>query len=145
MGSLRRILVATDFTEPAERALDWAVQIAAPIGASVLVLHAYEIPVLGFPDGALAASAEVTARVTEAARVALEKTVETRRGSGVPLEAVLREGPASDEIGAAAHELDADLIAIGTHGRRGVARALLGSVAEKVIRIADRPVAVVHA
>jgi nucleotide-binding universal stress UspA family protein len=144
MDSLHRILVATDFTEASERALDWAVQIATPVGASVLVLHAYEIPVMGYPDGAMVASAEVAARISEAAKVALEKTVEARRGSGVVLEAVLREGPAWEEIGSAAHDLEADLIAIGTHARRGVARALLGSIAEKVIRTADRPVAVVH-
>jgi nucleotide-binding universal stress UspA family protein len=141
----RRILVATDFTDGSERALDWAIELAAPIGASVVVLHAYEVPVMGFPDGAMVASADVAASIVEAAKVALERTVEARRGLGVPLEAVLRAGLAWQEIASVAHELHADLIAVGTHGRTGVARAFLGSIAEKVIRTSDRPVAVIHA
>jgi nucleotide-binding universal stress UspA family protein len=144
MATLRRILVATDFTETSNRALDWAIELAAPLGASLTVMHAYEIPIVGFPDGALIATADIAARISDAARAALEGTVEQRRGRGVPLEAVLREGVAWEEINSVADEKDADLIVIGTHGRRGLARALLGSVAENVIRTARRPVTTIH-
>jgi nucleotide-binding universal stress UspA family protein len=58
--------------------------------------------------------------------------------------AVLREGVAWEEVNSVAKEIDANLIVIGTHGRRGLARALLGSVAENVIRTSTVPVLVIH-
>jgi nucleotide-binding universal stress UspA family protein len=144
MAELRRFLVPTDFTETSERAIDWALDLAARVGASVTVMHAYEIPVLGFPDGALIASPEIAARIAEAGRGALDRTVEKYKGRGVPLDAALRDGVAYEEINAMAESIHADLIVIGTHGRRGIARALLGSVAENVIRTATRPVVTIH-
>jgi nucleotide-binding universal stress UspA family protein len=144
MANIRRILVATDFTATSNLALDWAIELAAPLGASVTVIHAYEIPVIGFPDGALIATSEVAARISTAARAALDSVVEQREGRGVPLTSKLREGVAWEEINAVADEMDADLIVLGTHGRRGIARALLGSVADKVIRTSHRPVTTLH-
>jgi nucleotide-binding universal stress UspA family protein len=144
MASFRRILVATDFTETSGRALDWAIELAARLGASVTVVHAYEIPVLGFPDGALIATSDVAARISGGAQAALGNTVEEHRGRGVPIDGILREGAAWEEIEAVADSIDADLIVIGTHGRRGLTRALLGSVAEKVVRTSRRPVATIQ-
>jgi nucleotide-binding universal stress UspA family protein len=144
MTELRRILVPTDFTETSDRALDWAMGIAARVGASVTVMHSYEIPIIGFPDGAIVATPEIATRIADASRAALESTVEQRRGRGVPLDSVLREGVAWEEINAVADQMDADLVVIGTHGRRGLARALLGSVAENVIRTAHRPIVTIR-
>ena len=107
-------------------------------------MHAYEIPVVGFPDGALIPTADVAARITEAATKGLDSLVEARRGRGVPIEGVLCQGVPWEEINSTAERLDADLIVIGTHGRRGLARALLGSVAENVIRTSSRPVLTIH-
>ncbi|HEV3192443.1 MAG TPA: universal stress protein [Polyangiaceae bacterium] len=144
MTELRRILVPTDFTETSDRALDWAMGIAARVGASVTVMHSYEIPIVGFPDGAIVATPEIATRIADASRAALESTVDQRRGRGVPLDSVLREGVAWEEINAVADAIDADLVVIGTHGRRGLARALLGSVAENVIRTAHRPIVTIR-
>jgi len=144
MTELRRILVPTDFTETSDRALDWAMGIAARVGANVTVMHSYEIPIVGFPDGAIVATPEIATRIADASRAALESTVEQRRGRGVPLDSVLREGVAWEEINAVADEIEADLVVIGTHGRRGLARALLGSVAENVIRTAHRPIVTIR-
>jgi nucleotide-binding universal stress UspA family protein len=144
MAELRRFLVPTDFTETSDRALDWAIDLAARVGASVTVMHAYEIPVLGFPDGALIATPEVAARISDAARGALDRTVARCKDRGVPLDAVLRDGVPYEEVNTLAEAIKADLIIIGTHGRRGLARALLGSVAENVIRTATRPVVTIH-
>ena len=60
------------------------------------------------------------------------------------MKAILRDGVAWEEVNAVAKEIDANLIVIGTHGRRGLARALLGSVAENVIRTSTIPVLVIH-
>lgn len=145
MAELRRILVPTDFTETSDRALDWALNLAARLGSSVVtVMHAYEIPILGFPDGALIATPEIASRISDAARAALDRTVAKSNHRGVPLDSVLRDGVAYEEINAVAEAMNADLIVIGTHGRRGLARALLGSVAENVIRTSTRPVVTIH-
>jgi nucleotide-binding universal stress UspA family protein len=136
----RRILVPIDFTEVSSHALDWAIELAASVGASVTVLHSSAIPVVGFPDGALIPTPQVATGMSEAAGSALEAAVAGRRGGPVPLETMLREGEAWEEIVNAADEIDADLIVVGTHGRHGLARALLGSVAEHVVRTSHRPV-----
>ena len=144
MAGFRRILVATDFTETSDRALEAALELASRLGASLTVMHAYEIPILGVPDGALVATPELAVRLSEAARTALDATLKRVEGRGVRVEAVLREGVAWEEIDHVADEIDADVIVIGTHGRRGLARALLGSVAENVIRTTYRPVLTIH-
>ena len=144
MAGLQRILVPTDFTETSEHALDWAVSLAERLGASVTVMHSYEIPLASFPDGAIIATAEMAARISEAAQQALADTVERRKARGISLDSVLREGVAWEEINAVADSIDADLVVIGTHGRRGLARALLGSVAENVVRTARRPIVTIR-
>ncbi len=144
MPDLRRILVPTDFTETSEHALQWALALAQRLGASVTVMHSYEIPIIGFPDGSLIATPEIASRIADASRAALESTVERQRGRGIPLDSVLREGVAWEEINAVAESIDADLVVIGTHGRRGLTRALLGSVAENVIRTAHRPIVTIR-
>jgi nucleotide-binding universal stress UspA family protein len=107
-------------------------------------MHSYEIPIVGFPDGALVATPDVAMRIADASRQALEGAVARRHGLPVVVEGVLREGVAWEEINRLADEIDADLIVIGTHGRKGLARALLGSVAEKVVRTAHRPVTLIR-
>jgi nucleotide-binding universal stress UspA family protein len=140
MKPIKRILVATDFSECSERALDHAIALARAFGASITLLHAWEIPVYGFPDGSFIASPEASNRIMNAARDALTLTVDRRKDSGVRIEPELREDVAWMAIGAVAEEIDADLVVLGTHGRRGLSHALLGSVAEKVIRTCSRPV-----
>jgi nucleotide-binding universal stress UspA family protein len=141
----RRILVPIDFTDVSASALDWAIELAASVGATITVMHSYAIPMVGFPDGALIPTATAAAGLGEAAQKALDEVVaRRRRPDGVSLTAVLREGEPWQEIQRVADDIEADLIVIGTHGRHGLARALLGSVAEEVIRNAHRPVVTLH-
>jgi nucleotide-binding universal stress UspA family protein len=144
MADLKRILVPTDFTDTSDRAVDWAIRLATRLGGSLTLMHAYEIPVIGFPDGAIIATPEIAARIADASRGALDAAVEKRRGAGIPIDGLLREGVAWEAINAVADEIDADFIVIGTHGRRGLSRALLGSVAENVVRTAHRPVVTIR-
>jgi nucleotide-binding universal stress UspA family protein len=144
MLSLSRVLVPIDFTETSDKALDFALELAEKFGAAVTVMHAFEIPVIGFPDGALVATADIAVRIQEAGRKGLDAAVDARKARGVKMESVLREGSAEEEIRAVAEQMKADLIVIGTHGRKGIARALLGSVAENVIRTVKVPVLVIH-
>jgi nucleotide-binding universal stress UspA family protein len=141
---IRKILVPTDFTETSDKALDFAIELAQKFDAAVLVMHSFEIPVMGFPDGALVATADIAARIQEAGRTGLDTAVNARTSRGVSVTSVLREGNAAEEIRAVAEESKCDLIVIGTHGRRGIARALLGSTAENVIRTVKLPVLTIH-
>jgi nucleotide-binding universal stress UspA family protein len=140
MASVTKILVASDFSDHAERALVLALELAKSLGASVTVVHAYEIPVYSVPDATLVPPPVYAAGIANAAQTCIDTTVERFSGRGAEITGVLREGPAAREIAALADELDVGMIVIGTHGRSGIARAILGSVAERVIRIAHRPV-----
>jgi nucleotide-binding universal stress UspA family protein len=144
MVRIERILVPVDFTETSDRAIAYATELASKLGASVTVMHAYQIPVYGFPEGAYIATAELAAQITEAAEKRLDEIARALRAGGVPTDTVLRDGVAWEEVNTVAHEVRADLIVIGTHGRRGLARALLGSVAENVIRTSSVPVLAIH-
>jgi nucleotide-binding universal stress UspA family protein len=145
MGPIQRIVVATDFSELADTVVDQALDLAKQLGASLTLVHAYEIPIYGFPDGVLVAPADVAASISSAAQSSLDAIAKRHESAGVTLKTVLRNGPPWDEINAVAAAEKADLIVVGTHGRRGLARALLGSTAERLIRTATLPVFVVHA
>jgi nucleotide-binding universal stress UspA family protein len=107
-------------------------------------LHVTDVPGYAFPEGP-AMTVQMVGEIERAARVALDAAVARARRPGVVLDGQLRQGSPWREIEAAAREMKVDLIAIGTHGRRGIARALLGSVAEKVVRTAPCAVLTVHA
>jgi nucleotide-binding universal stress UspA family protein len=138
------ILVPTDFSEQSAAALDYAIPLAAKLGARVHVVHAYELPIIGFPDGAMTVSAEMASRIIDAAQKALHDLEETYGKRGVNLTTSLEQADPREGILAAARKTEAGLIIMGTHARRGVARALIGSVAESVLRTSPIPVLTVH-
>jgi len=144
MKDIENIVVATDFSPIADHALDEAIDLAKKLGARITLVHAFEYPVYGFPDGILVASAEVVGQLMTGAQKQLSATIEERKDVGVKISPVLREGAPWEEISAAAKEAGAGLIVVGTHGRRGLARAFMGSVAERLLRTASLPVLVFH-
>ncbi len=144
MTTPKTILVPVDFSEASDAALDYAVELAAKLGAKVHVLHAYEIPVVGFPDGVLVATADIAGRILNASQGALDEALAKHKNRGAEITASLRQADPRDAILAVAKELGADLVVMGTHGRRGLARALLGSVAESVVRTSGVPVLTVR-
>ncbi len=145
MSLPKTILVPTDFGDASEAAIEYAIDLAKSLGSEVVMMHAFEIPAVGFPDGALVATAEMTNRVLEGAQVGLERQVSNYEARGVPLRSVIKQGDPWRTVIATAEEVGADLIIMGTHGRKGLPRALLGSVAEKVVRTAPIPVLTIHA
>jgi nucleotide-binding universal stress UspA family protein len=144
MPTFKKILVPVDFDEPSQRALAYAVELAKPLGAEITILHAYELPYYGFPDGALIATAEMAGRILVGAQSAVAEMADRHENAGVAIKTLVREGPAPEEIDSVAKEIGADLVVMGTHGRRGLRRALLGSVTETVVRTSSRPVLTVH-
>ena len=140
---IRHILFPHDFSETAESALTLALELARRLDGKITLLHAYEVAAYAYPEGP-AVSVEMAREIESGARKALEGVAARVRSAGVPVEVQVRQGVPWSEIVKAARELQVDLIAIGTHGRRGFARALLGSVAERVVRMAPCPVLTVH-
>lgn len=142
--TFRRILVATDFAESAERALTCGVQLARRHGAELLLLHVYmDLP--AYPEitaGQVEAIYEEQRRWIEDA---LERRARAARAEGLLARALLKTGPAASTIAETAAKEGADLIAVGTHGRSGLDRLIVGSVAERVVRLASCPVLVVKA
>jgi nucleotide-binding universal stress UspA family protein len=140
----RRILVGTDFSEAADHAIDAAVTLAAALGAVVTIVHAYEVPPEGFPAELHEANPDTLAAYARRSTQSLEDAAAGRRASGVEIHTALRKANASDGIAIAADAAGADLVVVGTHGRSGLRRWLLGSVAERVIRTSPQPVLVVR-
>ena len=140
---IRHVLVAHDFSETSDAALDYALGLAQKLGARVTVVHAYDIPSHGAPEVLILATDWIQ-QFEVVAREALDKVIAGVRSRGFDAEPALRKGPAWREINATAAEAKADLIVIGSEGRSGLGRALLGSVAEKVVRTAPCPVLVVR-
>lgn len=138
------ILVPTDFGASSERALSYAAMLAKAVGAEIVVLHAYDLPVIGFPDGAIVATPELATRITEGAQIGMKKALEAHAASGVPMRSLIKQGMTWRTIVDVSKDLGIDMIVMGTHGRHGLPRALLGSVAEKVVRMAHVPVVTVH-
>jgi nucleotide-binding universal stress UspA family protein len=144
MRTPRTILVPIDFGDASMAALDYVADLVEGSEARIYVLHTFEIPIIGLPDGVVAATAELTSRIVNAAQKALDDTIARYDGRKLVMTPLLKQGDARKVILGLAKELDADLICIGTHGRRGVARALIGSVAESVVRTSPVPVLTVH-
>jgi len=139
------ILVPTDFSASADCALDYAVALASKLGARVHVLHVIGVPELGVPELGMAVASALMAPLILTQRATLDARIEKRRGEATFGEIALRTGDARDSILQQASAVGADLIIMGTRGRRGLSRALLGSVAESIVRTATCPVLVVHA
>lgn len=136
----KTILVPTDLSEAAEAAVDYACELATQLGATVHLVHVIGIPALGVPELGVALTSTMIDTMVEDAQKALDELAASRRSRATIGKTVLKTGDARDMIDQAAEELGADLIVIGTHGRRGVSRVLLGSVAETVVRTAPCPV-----
>ena len=132
------ILVATDFSECAEHALDYAVALAGKLDAKIRLLNVIGIPSMGIPEVGVAVTNTLIESTVGTHHAELDKLA--GRHPSVSIETVLRTGDARDLIINVASEVGADLIVMGTHGRRGVRRALIGSIAESVVRTAPCPV-----
>jgi len=143
-----RILVPTDFSTGAEHAARAAVELAAKLGASIELIHLYNPPSLMMPDGStFAASPAELVAVTESAEAAIGAAVQALRAHGggrVMITGQALMGSAADEILRLADSGRYDLVVMGTHGRTGIRRLVLGSVAERVLRRASIPVLTVR-
>ncbi len=140
---IHHILVPHDFSETAGHALDLAISLAAALGARLTIVHAYEVVSYAYAEG-LNLAAETVSEIDRLSRIGLEKLAARARERGVDVSVALRQGHPWRQIVEVAKESKADMIVMGTRGRTGVARMLMGSVAERVVRTAPCPVLTVH-
>lgn len=144
MALFQRILVPVDGSETSTKALDAAIGLARAMDGQIRVLHAVDelMYLTGYEY-----SADLLEAARAAARQLLDDAQARAKAAGVACDAQLIDdlGPRLGEsVARAAREWKADLIVLGTHGRRGFNRMLLGSGAEQVIRLAPAPVMVIR-
>lgn len=132
------VVVPIDFSDPAEQALDYACQLAGKLGATIHLVHA-----IG-PIGELPLGPQLLDELGGERRRALEELAARRREHATFGPPILEVADPRDAILDAVEKVGAELIVMSTHGRRGLSRVLLGSVAESVIRRAPCPVLVVR-
>jgi nucleotide-binding universal stress UspA family protein len=144
MAEWRKICCPVDFSEPARRAFDEAIDLARRLGAELVVAHVY-VPITPAATDVLVSSRGVleTEGIEEARELETWR-VDAQERLDAPVTASVLAGEASAEIARFARENGVDLIVMGTHGRTGFRRFVLGSVAERVVRFAPCPVLVVR-
>jgi nucleotide-binding universal stress UspA family protein len=143
MSPITHIVVPTDFSESAQQALDYAIDLSQKVGAKLSLVHVCEVPAYAFSLTTYV-SAEFVSAIEEGAKKKFDETLADLKKRVPTAQGKLLSGPAGELIHAAVKELGGDLIVMGTHGRRGLGHVLLGSVAERTVRTAAVPVLVVH-
>ena len=138
------ILVPFDFSDASRRALDLALDLGRVHGARIRLLHVCEVPAYAYP-GIEFSPVDLLAPLAEAGEERLMQLVQEVKVRYPDATGVFKIGSPSEEILAAVVETPCDLVVMGTHGRRGIPHAVLGSVAEKVVRQSKAPVLTVHA
>ena len=146
MSRFRRILHATDFSTASVPAFAKALALARQERAELRLVHVMTPPAMFLEDSYLSARTfrEVQSRARRAVEDRLARLLARAKRAGVRGGADVREGLPADEIIRAARRRRADLIVVGTHGRSGFARAVLGSVAARVVTLARCPVLTVR-
>ncbi|MCI0527854.1 MAG: universal stress protein [Nitrospira sp.] len=140
---IKKILVATDFSDYAKEALDYAVYLAKNLEAEIYLVHVFEIQFFIHAGVSPSIQPEVYKWI-ERSKIEVSKMlkalVETVQQEGVKTSSILKEGTPFLEILKTAKEVSADLIVLGTHGRTGLSHVMMGSVAERVVRKSTCPV-----
>jgi nucleotide-binding universal stress UspA family protein len=145
MVVVRHILCPVDFSETSRGALHYAVDLAHRYDAALTLLHVYQPPGFTLPEGMVVAGAESFADLQRDIESALRAwRDEAERLSGRAVATATAMGSTYPEICRYASDNHVDLVVIGTHGRTGIAHALLGSTAEKIVRHAHCPVLTVR-
>jgi nucleotide-binding universal stress UspA family protein len=143
MTAINRILVPVDFSAHADRAIEYAVTMGKHFGACVELLHVVEDP---FESGGWGSEVYMSdldglrQRALDEAKTRLERCRSTLTGGEFSIVATVRMGHIAHTIVEYATAISADLIVMGTHGRTGLAHFIIGSVAERVVRMAPCPV-----
>jgi len=140
----KKILVPLDGSPLAEKALPHAKAIARSEDAEIVILRVPSIPSPEFFAREPSIASQILAGLEQEAEDYVNDTVKALREERLHAVCITREGPVPDTILAVADEVHADMIAMSTHGRTGVQRWLMGSVADRVVHHAHIPVMLIH-
>lgn len=145
MFAPKRILVPTDFSAGSRAALDHAAGLAERFGATVVALHVWQPPALMRADDAVSLGGQSYQTLADLARTRVASEMDAflaplAENDGLWFRRQIAMGDPGNTILSVADEGEFDLIVMGTHGRTGLKRVILGSVAEKVTRRASCPV-----
>ncbi len=141
--TIKRILVPVDFSRYSLKALDYAAELAKPLHAELVAVFVVEPIYYAMPDligTGMGGVGGVLEEQRAGARRELDKLAQREARRGRKLRTLLRSGTAHQGIVDAAKAVKANLIVMATHGRTGLTHALMGSVAERVVRTAACPV-----
>ena len=145
MKGYKKILVPLDGSETSEAILPEIEKLASAFKAHMSLLYVVPIPIIPGGIEPIVNYQPITDTLIKDAEAYLRKIEKRLKGKGFTVESRLQEGNEAQRILEHAEGKDIDLIAMSTHGRSGVSRWLLGSVAEKVIRHATKPILLVRA
>jgi universal stress protein A len=140
MTRFERILVPVDFSDHSKEALDTAIELAELFGSTIHLLHCYHIQTAGISPYGIVLPSSYYADLRDAAEKRLNDWNDMVLGKGVKVESMLSADSPSLAITLAAEEIKADLVVMGTRGLSGLKHAMLGSIAERVVRLAPCPV-----
>jgi nucleotide-binding universal stress UspA family protein len=140
----QRFLVPLDFSPYADQALDYAIALAQQLHAHMTLLHVIQPLATGGTDLGVVLPYTYIQELEEGILSALDTALDKVTAAGLKGERLMVHGVPFHEIVDAAQRRQADLIIMGTHGRTGLTHIFLGSVAEKVVRLAPCPVLVVR-
>jgi nucleotide-binding universal stress UspA family protein len=139
--AIHHVLVPTDFDETSDLALEVAANLAQQVGASITLLHVVDVPLYAYANfGAALPPPDMLGAIERHARAALDQRLHKVRPTISACKAVIATGVPWRQILAAIGETGSDLVVMGTQRRRGLEHALLGSVAEKIVRTSPVPV-----
>lgn len=144
MPSIKSILVPLDFGQTSSTATELAIELAQAFDAELILLHVCELPVYPYMEFMLSTN-DLVSTIERGAALRLEEAKQLLQARVPRARSVLRMGVPWQEIIAAIEESRPDLVVMGTHGRKGVVHAVLGSVAEKIVRLSSVPVLTAHA
>lgn len=139
MNTFKHILVPTDFSPSSDAAIDAAIDLAQRFDAKVTLLHVWQLPVYPYMEAMLNLSA-LASEVERGATEALEKQLQQVRSRYPAVQSVVQMGLPWQAIIEIVKSQQVDLVVMGTHGRRGFDHLILGSVAERVVRLSPVPV-----
>jgi nucleotide-binding universal stress UspA family protein len=145
MKSFKKILVPVDFSPHSEEAIRAAADVSRRYEASVTLVHVYEIVAYALPEGYMFQTPDQLAGVmTEFQKLLASAKSLAEKAGALQVQTTQLQGSAAYEIVEFAKKEGFDLIVMGTHGRTGFKHALMGSVAERVLRMAPCPVLTVR-
>ena len=138
----QHILVPTDFSEYADQALNYATQLAQQLQARLTLLHIIDTTPLGVAEGEAMLPPSYWQELETGIAQSMDESLKRLHDVGLQGETLIAHGVPFQTIIDTAQDRGADMIVMGTHGRTGLTHVLMGSVAEKVVRLAPCPVLV---